>query len=463
MADLMSLYRFINNDQAPLAALRSIRAQAVLEGVAAGAPLAIIHDVTQLDYTRHNGKQDRRDIGNGGGKGYEYVPCVAVDPENGSLLGVLHDTVISADGPDDPDQVDYHDDPLFSHFSQSERKRLRENHRHQMAVHIQALKPLLGNRQAIHLGDREFDDIFILDRCRQTGCDFVIRSSGHRNVQVPDLPWVPQSARTRKQAGHRLDPGWIYASLAGLIAAVALQPYKSLPLDSRNRVVDARNSTRIAHLSIGTFPVRLYRFAMRNKQYLKPPRTVEVNVVVIREVNPPAGLEPLCWVLLTSLPVDDFAQQAWVGHLYELRWRIEDFFKLLKCGYAVESSRLENAEKTAKLLLLLSLAAMVVTNMKTHLGLRMQGRLSDTDYRRVKTAIQQLDNPNLDLELRLFALILKFGGWLRRRNDPIGPTVLMRGLLQLLATFNVVEEHSRLLKEAQLHPEILRKLFAYKC
>lgn len=463
MAGLMSLYRFLNNDGAPLSALRTIRAQAVLEGIPAGRCVAIIHDVTQLDFTRHNCKPDRRRIGDGDGSGYEYVPCLALDPDSGAFWGVVHDTLISAAGPDDQDQVDYQYEPLFEDFSEAERVRLRDNHRHQMAVHVNALSGWLGDRRAIHIADREFDDIFILDRCGQTGCDFVIRSSANRNVQMPDQEWIPQPARTQPQGGHPRPEGWICVNLGRLLPAIPMQPYKSLPLDNRNRVVEARQAARTAQLSIGGCATRLYRAAKRNGQYVKPARPVDVNMVVIRELDPPSGVEPLCWVLFTSLPIDDLQQLARVGALYELRWRVEEYFKLLKSGYAIESSRLDDADKTAKLLLLLSLAALVVIRMKTDLGLPVQGRLNDEQYQRIKTAIQQLDNPDVDLRLRLFALTLKFGGWLRRRGDPIGPTVIMRGLLQLLATLGALDEHSSLLEEARMHPETVKKLIVYKC
>jgi len=35
---------------------------------------------------------------------------------------------------------------------------------------------------------------------------------------------------------------------------------------------------------------------------------VKVNVVWVRETKPPAGEEPVEWILLTSLPVDTFEQ-----------------------------------------------------------------------------------------------------------------------------------------------------------
>src|SRR4051794_13450549 len=72
MADLMSLYRFLDNAKASLRRLREIRSEVVLESISTEEELLIIHDVTQFDYTHQNARQDRRLIGDHHGQGYEY-------------------------------------------------------------------------------------------------------------------------------------------------------------------------------------------------------------------------------------------------------------------------------------------------------------------------------------------------------------------------------------------------------
>jgi len=459
LADAISLYRFVGNEKVSLAELRAARAHTVLDGIAPGSDLLVVHDMSPMDYSRHNSKLDRRLIGNHKGMGYEYVACLAVDPKRSTVLGVVHDTVINVDGPDDLDVMDYDYEPLFAGFSPEEKQRLCENHRHQMAVHVNGMAALLARWHVIHVADREFDDIFLLDRCRKNNRDFVIRSSGNRNVQVPHYDWVPDSALTAKQAGHPIPPGHVCVNLKRLIEHVPLQPYKVLPVNAFNRVVDKPSAKRMARLSIGTFKARLYRVAMRNKKYFRPPNPVDVNFVVVREVDPPAGCKALCWVLLTSLPVDTYEQLAYVGHCYELRWSVEEFFRLLKSGYRILYSRLDNAEKIAKNLVIITIAAMTVIHLKRRLGLPSKGGLTDEQYHRVRTALVELDNQGIDLDLRLFAFIAKTGGWLGRRRDPIGPTILMRGMLHLFAVLDTAARYGPLIEEALKNPELLRRLF----
>ena len=460
LAALASFYRYTRNEDISLPDLRRIRAEAVLDLAGPGADVLIVHDVSQLDYSTHNSKEDRRLIGDHGGKGYEYVSCAAIDPRAGSFLGILHDTLVHADGPDDRDVMDYNYEPLFARFSCSEKKRLRENHRHQMAVHIRGLAPLLAGRNAIHVGDREFDDLFLFHGSEKVQAKYVIRTQGNRNVQVPQYVWLPKEALAPKQAGHACPDGWVYANLRRLVDAVPLQPYKSLPLDAKGRVAYGSAVARVAHLSTGACRVRLYRQAKRNKRYFRVPEAIELNLVVIRETEPPAGVPPLGWTLFTNLPVDTPEDLAWVGHVYELRWGIEEFHRLLKSGYDIEAERLDNAEKIAKSLVLQTLAAMAMVNLKREVGLPPEGRLSEPDYRRVKAAVRELNNPTIPLALRLFALVVQLGGWLGRRRDPIGPTVFMRGLRQVLTMLDALPRYGPLLDEVRSNPDVVRRLFS---
>jgi hypothetical protein len=266
---------------------------------------------------------------------------------------------------------------------------------------------------------------------------------------------------TAKQTGHDVEDGWVCVNLARLIDHVPLRPYQILPLDSRARVTDAASAARFANLSIGACRLRLYRNAKRNQRYFRPPRPMDVSMIIIRELDTPPSGDRLCWVLLTNLPVETFQQMAHVGRIYELRWKIEDFFRLLKSGYQIEACRLDRADKIARLLVTLTLASMVVLHLKVAIGLPASGPLPPGDHQRIKAAMSQLNNPDIDLNLRLFAFVAKRGGWRARKTDPIGPVILMRGLLVVLSTFDAITHYADLIHEARRHPDALERLFAY--
>ncbi len=70
---------------------------------------------------------------------------------------------------------------------------------------------------------------------------------------------------------------------------------------------------------------------------------IPMSRVHVVESAPPEGEKPVEWFLLTSLVVTDITEAMTVVHYYALRWRIEDFFRILKSGCKVE----DRAARTA--------------------------------------------------------------------------------------------------------------------
>ena len=60
-----------------------------------------------------------------------------------------------------------------------------------------------------------------------------------------------------------------------------------------------------------------------------------VTVLLATEPQPPAGEEPLTWMLLTNLPVDTPEQATEKLSWYLCRWQIEVYFKVIKSGPSV--------------------------------------------------------------------------------------------------------------------------------
>jgi DDE family transposase len=74
------------------------------------------------------------------------------------------------------------------------------------------------------------------------------------------------------------------------------------------------------------------------------PKSVTVNLVDVREVDPPRGEKPIHWRLLTTHAVT-CAGEAWaVIELYRRRWNIEQLFRTLKTdGFDIEHVDIEDA------------------------------------------------------------------------------------------------------------------------
>lgn len=113
---------------------------------------------------------------------------------------------------------------------------------------------------------------------------------------------------------------------------------------------------RIAEVSIRAGRVEIACPARRLGRGTPP--TVALGFVEIAEVAAPKGATPLCWRLLTTLPVDTLAEATEVARLYRLRWRIEQLFRSLKSdGLDFEATQVTDAQRLFKLLALGLVAA----------------------------------------------------------------------------------------------------------
>ncbi len=75
------------------------------------------------------------------------------------------------------------------------------------------------------------------------------------------------------------------------------------------------------------------------------------------EVGTPEEVEPVDWLLYTTLPADTKEQALRVVDIYRRWWIIEEYFRALKTGCAVESLQLESAKTLSKMIAVLVPAA----------------------------------------------------------------------------------------------------------
>jgi hypothetical protein len=79
------------------------------------------------------------------------------------------------------------------------------------------------------------------------------------------------------------------------------------------------------------------------------PAPIAMWVVYAVEVDAPEGIEPIEWILLTSLPVESFDDAWLVLGYYEKRWLIEEWHKALKTGCRVERRQLKTKERLERI------------------------------------------------------------------------------------------------------------------
>jgi hypothetical protein len=165
---------------------------------------------------------------------------------------------------------------------------------------------------------------------------------------------------------------------------------------------------------------------------------VTVNVVWIREVNPPADDMPVEWLLVTTLPIDNAEQVHAIIQYYCVRWMIEVLFRTLKSGCRVEERRLERVERLER-----SLAVYEIIAWRTLYVCRLGRSCPDLDceavfepseWKAVWMVVQRKAPPKKPPRLAdMVRLIAQLGGYVNRpqRADPPGPQTVWLGLQRM--------------------------------
>lgn len=117
----------------------------------------------------------------------------------------------------------------------------------------------------------------------------------------------------------------------------------------------------------GSYPKRTVNVDVRyTSMTILPPNHIDTQVensslkmngILITETNPPNGVEPIIWYLLTNCPIENHKDAMQVVHWYQLRWLIEIYHKVEKSCCKVEDCRLESPERLQRYLALKSIIA----------------------------------------------------------------------------------------------------------
>src|SRR5205814_1141637 len=120
---------------------------------------------------------------------------------------------------------------------------------------------------------------------------------------------------------------------------------------------------RVARVRVSAGPVRLKAPHFVRGEADEP--HLDLWVVRVAEAEaPPAGCEPLEWVLLTDLPADTFDRASERVDWYERRPVVEDLHKGMKTGCGVETVQFEKPQHLEPYIALVSVAAAVLLGMR---------------------------------------------------------------------------------------------------
>lgn len=287
----------------------------------------LIEDTTELDFTSHEAAQGLGHIGNARGRGLLLHSTLALRIEDWKENG---ETEVSVQGLLGQTCWTRQDPPRRSHETRAQRmKRPRESDRWGRLFEKLPAPP--AQSAWTFLADREADIYETLMRCRAKGMGFIVRACRPRALEF--------DTRDAFEA----------------VRAAPLQGQIEIPLRAR-----PGQPARIARVSLRATSIIL-RPPFRPGSQLP---SISVNVVEAREEQGPPGIEPIHWVLLTSWPVETFAEIIRVVKTYGKRWLAEEFHKALKSGTHVEEIQLSTLQRIEPLIALLSVIAIRLLSAK---------------------------------------------------------------------------------------------------
>lgn len=362
-----------------------------------GRHVLAIQDTSEINFnTTPQRRRGLGEIGKGNSHGVLLHPMLAVDADDGNCLGLLSGKIWTRNGR----RTVSHD---LRDLSDKESQRWIET--------ALASKPLLTDAATVtFIGDRENDIFAFYASVTDERCHAIVRSMHDRML----------------------------ANGTGLYATIECMPVQ----DSRPILLPARaqRPERLAHLELRFGTVELAR--PRTKFLRHMPKSFSLTVVDVREINPPAGVEPLHWRLFTTHHVAN-TDDAWcIVEWYKRRWLIEQFFRVLKTqGFKLEDSQISAADRLLKLVAIAAKAAVITIQLvqardgRGHQPIHLAFNASDVA---VLTALNQqleaeskrLKNPHPPDSLAWAAWIIgRFGGWDGYPSSkPPGPITFKHGL-----------------------------------
>ena len=290
---------------------------------------------------------------------------------------------------------------------------------------IAETRRVLGaDARLIHVIDREADGNELLWTLKEERESFVIRIMRCRRVVFAETPDEYSKITDSAVQLPRIFEEQIHIGKRGYLSNNQRHPPRS---------------ARLARLTYAAGPVRLKRTPQQETAQSLSEPFLDLNLVHVKERDTPPGEEPIEWFLVTTEPIATEFDVRRVVRLYRARWLVEELFRVLKVGCAIEKRQVESRR---------SLEAVLAVSLVVSWRILRLRHLSRTDA--TAPAGVAFSKVEIDLLQKMRGLpttatvqdalltVAQLGGHLKH-NGPPGNVVLARGLEKLEAQAEVWE------------------------
>ena len=303
-AKTKAAYRFLDHDHTTMDTLLHPHYRATEARVHAASIVLAVQDTTSLNYTAHAATEGMGPIGSTthGPQGLHLHSTLAFSTQ-GTPLGFLDVQCWSRDPADFGKKAKRHRVPIEAKESFKWLKSLRA---------VAAVQARCPGTTLISVGDREADLYELFEEA----------------ITHPDGPKLLVRAEHNRQLHDEQHRLW--------------ETMQSRPADGIQVLQVPRQGSRAArtaHMSVCYAALSLIAPTGHNGP------TIPVWAVLAQERDAPAGVKPLEWMLLTTVPVTSFEQATEKLMWYARRWGIEVLHRTLKSGCRIERRQLGHADR----------------------------------------------------------------------------------------------------------------------
>src|SRR5579872_3073495 len=410
--ELKAAYRFFDNDAIKESAILQSHVVATYQRMSLVPLILGVQDTSLLDYTSHPATTGLGPLASAYQHGLLMHSTLCFTPER-VPLGLMAQKVWSRDQDKCGQQVDRKERPI------EEKESIKW---------LESLDTLILAREAcpdthfVSVGDRESDVYDLFLKKRPEGVDILVRAAWDRKVEHPEQYL------------------WKAMATAPIAAEITVRVPKRKGLPARkNKPARAEQPAREAKLKVLFRLITLHAPRARRDEHLPH---VDVYAIWAVEIVPSeglaAGIEPVEWLLLTTVPVNSAGEALEKLEWYACRWGIEVWHKVLKSGCRIEAKQFETAERIKRCLTVYSVIAwriLFATMLCREVpDLPCTVLLQEDEWKALYCKIHRRPTPpthppDLHTAVRWIASL---GGFLNRKHDgEPGVTVLWKGFQHL--------------------------------
>lgn len=232
----------------------------------------------------------------------------------------------------------------------------------------------------VHVGDRANDIHEFLKGAIDSGWNLVVRARHNRQVQI-------------NEAMKRIFP-WIRKQSAKCKFKLNL------------RAKGARFSGEYT-LEVTYTKVKLFSPGKDNE--------VVGDVTYIRTWCPERP--ELEWLLITNLPIETEEDAIRIVNIYQQRWLIEEYHKVIKTGFRIENNQLKQASRILALFGMVGVIATQLLALKEHCHLAPTQPVEKEIPQRWITLIEKVLNVKLATVRDFWRCLARLGGFIGRKSD----------------------------------------------